>query len=324
MSEKRETLMIIDGSSLVHRAFYALPPLTTKDGLHTNSVYGFMTMLYKLKEEYDIDYLMVAFDMKGPTFRTEMYKEYKGHRKSTPPELREQCPLVKEILASMKIPVLEMMEYEADDIAGTLAKKGESEGKNVILVTGDRDYLQLASEFTRVLITKKGITEMVEYYDKDIVEEYGITPEQLIELKGLMGDSSDNIPGVPGIGEKTGLNLIREFGSIDGVYENIDKVTGKKRVENLVENEDLARLSRDLGRIKLDIPLDIEIDDMKIEEPDYEKLLELYTMMDFRSLLNKLPDGIGGKELEEFVVEYRLARESEYDRIISEIVDKKL
>lgn len=323
MSEKRETLMIIDGSSLVHRAFYALPPLTTKDGLHTNSVYGFMTMLYKLKEEYDIDYLMVAFDMKGPTFRTEMYKEYKGHRKSTPPELREQFPLVKEILASMKIPVLEMMEYEADDIAGTLAKKGESEGKNVILVTGDRDYLQLASEFTRVLITKKGITEMVEYYDKDIVEEYGITPEQLIELKGLMGDSSDNIPGVPGIGEKTGLNLIREFGSIDGVYENIDKVTGKKRVENLVENEDLARLSRDLGRIKLDIPLDIEIDDMKIEEPDYEKLLELYTMMDFRSLLNKLPDGIGGKELEEFVVEYRLARESEYDRIISEIVDKK-
>ena len=323
MSKKRDTLMIIDGSSLVFRAFYALPPLTTKDGLHTNSVYGFMTMFYKLQEEYDVDYLMVAFDKSGPTFRTEIYEDYKGHRKTTPPELSEQFPLLKKVLKAMNIPVLEMQEYEADDIAGTLAKKGEEEGLDVILVTGDRDYLQLATDTTRVLITKKGISEMAEYYEKDIIEEYGISPEQLIDLKGLMGDASDNIPGVPGIGEKTGLMLVKDFGSLEGVYENIDKVTGKKRVENLIKYEETARMSKDLGRIKLDVPMDLTIADMKVEEPNYDELLPLYTMMNFKSLLNRLPNGAGVEVLEDFEVEFEIIKDNDYSNVLKEIEKDK-
>lgn len=323
MSNKKGTLMIIDGSSLVHRAFYALPPLTTKDGLHTNSVYGFMTMFYKLQDEYEIDYIAVAFDKSGPTFRNEIYKEYKGHRKSTPSELKEQFPLLKEVIKSLNIPLLEMDEYEADDIAGTLAKQGEESGLDVILVTGDRDYLQLASDKTKVLITKKGITEMESYYKDDIVEKYGITPEQLIDLKGLMGDSSDNIPGVPGIGEKTALTLIKDFGDIDGVYNNIEKITGKKRVENLVNNEDLARLSKDLGRIKLDVPVDITIDDMKVEEPNYDELLRLYTLMNFNSLLSKIPGEIGQENLEELEINYINIENNNYRELLNEIKKDK-
>ena len=254
--EKQKRLLVIDGNSLIHRAFYALPLLSTKDGIYTNGVYGFLTMLYRIQEEYNYDYISVAFDKKGPTFRHEAFDLYKANRDSTPNELSLQFPILKEILTAMNINQIEMDRYEADDIAGTLAKLGEEEGLDVILVTGDRDYLQLASDKTKVLITKKGITELEEYDRNKIIEEYGITPEQFIDLKGLMGDKSDNIPGVPGIGEKTGIKLLKEFSNMEALYENIDSVSGKKTKESLIEHKSTAFLSRKLGEIITNIPLD--------------------------------------------------------------------
>ena len=292
----RKKLMIIDGSSLLHRAFYALPLLTTKEGIYTNGVYGFLTMLYRIKDEYKPDYLCVAFDKKGPTFRHKEYKEYKGTRQSTPSELAQQFPMIREILKAMNIITLELSEYEADDIAGTLAKTGEEEGLDTILVTGDKDYLQLATDHTKVLITRKGISEL-DIYDRDkIIEEFGIEPVQFIDLKGLMGDKSDNIPGVPGIGEKTGLKLLKEYGNMDNVYKNIDNISGKKLKENLIENQSLAYISKRLGEIITHVPLDVTIDDLAVKESDWKILVPMYENYEFKSLLNKVPDEFLAKD----------------------------
>lgn len=287
MKEKR--IMIIDGSSLLHRAFYALPLLTTKKGLYTNGVYGFLTMLYKINEEYKPEYICVAFDKKGPTFRHKQYEQYKGTRQATPSELAQQFPMIREILDSMNIKTMEMSEYEADDIAGTLARIGEEKSLDVILVTGDKDYLQLATDKTKVILTKKGITE-IEVYDRNrIIEDYGIEPQQFIDLKGLMGDKSDNIPGVPGIGEKTGLKLIKEYGNVENIYANIASVSGKKLKENLEENESLAYLSKKLGEIITNVPLEYSLEELKVIEPNWDELKLAYTELEFKSLLNKIP-----------------------------------
>ncbi len=321
MNDKK--LMVIDGSSLIHRAFYALPLLSTKDGLYTNGIYGFLTMLYRIRDEYSPDYLCVAFDKKGPTFRHKEYKEYKGTRQSTPTELAQQFPVIREILHAMNIIYLEMDEYEADDIAGTLAKMGMTNGLDTILVTGDRDYLQLADDKVSILLTKKGITEL-EIYDREkIVEEYGIQPEQLIDLKGLMGDKSDNIPGVPGIGEKTGLKLLREFGNIESIYENIENVSGKKLKENLVEYENIAYLSRRLGEIITNIPLDVDIEDLRTKTEDWERLVPLYEEYEFKSLLERLPEEFRSKDEEkEKKFEYEIIRSEDFERI-KESIRKK-
>ena len=287
MNDKR--IMIIDGSSLLHRAFYALPLLTTKKGLYTNGVYGFLTMLYKINEEYKPEYICVAFDKKGPTFRHKEYEQYKGTRQSTPSELAQQFPMIKEILESMHIKTMEMNEYEADDIAGTLAKIGEEQSLEVILVTGDKDYLQLATDKAKVILTKKGITE-IEVYDRNrIIEDFGVEPHQFIDLKGLMGDKSDNIPGVPGIGEKTGLKLIKEYGNVENIYANIDSISGKKLKENLEENESLAYLSKKLGEIITNVPLEYTLEDLKVIEPNWDELKLAYSELEFKSLLNKIP-----------------------------------
>lgn len=287
MDKKR--LMVIDGSSLIFRAFYALPLLTTKDGTYTNGLYGFLTMLYKAQDEYQPDYICVAFDKSGPTFRHEEYEDYKGNRQSAPSELAQQFPIIREILKTMKIKTLEMDQYEADDIAGTLARMAEEENLETILLTGDKDYLQLATDNSKVLFTKKGISEL-EIYDRDkVVEEYGIEPEQMIDLKGLMGDKSDNIPGVPGIGEKTGIKLIKEYGTIENVYKNLDRISGKKLKENLIENETIAYMSRRLGEIITQVPLEEEIEDFKLMEPDWEKLLKIYEEYEFKSLIKRIP-----------------------------------
>ena len=299
----KNNLMIIDGSSLLHRAFYALPLLTTKNGTYTNGVYGFLTMLYKIQDQYKPAYICVAFDKKGPTFRHKEYKDYKGTRQSTPSELAQQFPMIREVLKFMNITTLEMSEYEADDIAGTLAKMGEAEGLEVILVTGDKDYLQLASDKSKVVLTRKGISETDEYDRKKIIEEFGIEPNQFIDLKGLMGDKSDNIPGVPGIGEKTGLKLIKEYGTIKEVYENIDNISGKKLKENLIENETIAYLSKKLGEIITNVPLDIGIEDLKTKDPNWEELLPLYEEFEFKSLIDKIPSEFKEKE-EEIIKEY--------------------
>ena len=292
----KEKLMIIDGSSLLHRAFYALPLLSTKEGIYTNGVYGFLTMLYRIKDEYKPDYICVAFDKKGPTFRHKEYKDYKGTRQSTPTELAQQFPIIRDILKAMNIKTLEMSEYEADDIAGSLAKEGEAKNLNVILVTGDKDYLQLASDNSKVLLTRKGITELEIFDRQKIIHEYGIEPKQFIDLKGLMGDKSDNIPGVPGIGEKTGLKLIKEFNNIENIYKNLDKVRGKKLKENLTENENIAYLSRKLGEIITNVPLDVKIEDLIVKESNWEELIPLYEEYEFKSLIDRIPDKFVPKE----------------------------
>lgn len=298
-------LMIIDGSSLVHRAFYALPLLTTKGGVFTNGVYGFLTMLYRIRDQEQPDYICVAFDRKGPTIRHKEYSEYKGTRDKTPSELSQQFPILKEILQNLGIKTVDMEDYEADDIAGTLARIGEEKGMEVLLVTGDKDYLQLATERSQVLITKKGISEMEGYDKARIVQDYGIDPKQFIDVKGLMGDKSDNIPGVPGIGEKTALKLVKEFGDMEGVYENIDSVSGKKLKENLIENKQIAFLSKKLGEIILNVPLDFQVSDLLVGEENTLKLKEMYEDLEFRSLLGKLD--LETIESQEELVEYGIS-----------------
>lgn len=285
----KEKLMIIDGSSLIHRAFYALPLLTTKGGIYTNGVYGFLTMLYRIREEYNPKYICVAFDRSGPTIRHKEYSDYKGTRDKTPSELSQQFPIIKDILKNMGIKTIDLDDYEADDIAGTFAKEGSILGYEVLLVTGDRDYLQLAEENVKVLLTKKGISE-IETYDKQrIIDEYEINPLDFIDVKGLMGDKSDNIPGIPGIGEKTALKLIKEYKSMEGIYENIDFIKGKLQ-ERLIENKQIAFLSRKLGEIITNVPLDIEIEDLKPLESNFDELSKIYDKLEFKSLKAKLPN----------------------------------
>ncbi len=315
-------IMIIDGSSLLHRAFYALPLLNTKKGLYTNGVYGFLTMLYKVREEHNPDYICVVFDKKGPTFRHKEYENYKGTRQQTPSELAQQFPLIREILSAMNIITMEMNEYEADDIAGTWARIGEENNLECILVTGDRDYLQLASDNTKVIITKKGISEIEEYDKEKIKEEYGIEPKQFIDLKGLMGDKSDNIPGVPGIGEKTGLKLIHEYGDIENIYKNIDNISGKKLKENLIENEAQAYLSRRLGEIIRTVPLDKDLEDLQIKEPDFKTLKNLFEELEFKSLINKLPDEFNKRPETELNYECKEIKAEEFQTLIEDIRDQ--
>ncbi|QIB26618.1 DNA polymerase I [Caloranaerobacter azorensis] len=286
MSLKR--FMVIDGNSLLHRAFHALPPLQTKDGIYTNGVYGFLTMLNKIIEEYSPEYICVVFDKKVPTFRHKEYTEYKANRAKTPDELIMQFDILKDVLKKLNITTLEIDGFEADDIAGTLASIGEKEGLETILVTGDKDYLQLATENIKVLITRKGITNLEIYDEQTVKEKYGINPNQLIDLKGLMGDKSDNIPGVPGIGEKTGIKLIKEFGSLEGIYENLESISGKKLKERLIENRLQAFMSKKLAKIVTEVPINVDLQELRKREPDYDELIDLYRKLEFNSLLNKI------------------------------------
>lgn len=324
MVKKEERLLIIDGSSLIHRAFYALPLLSTKDGLYTNGVYGFLTMLYRLEEDYEYDYISVVLDKKGPTFRHEMFDSYKGHRDKTPNELSLQFPLLKEVLKASNIKYLELDRYEADDIAGTLARIGEEEGLKVTLVTGDKDYLQLVTDNTEVLLTRRGITQLEKYTKEKILDEYGIAPKQFIDLKGLMGDQSDNIPGVPGIGEKTGLKFLREFGSMENLYENIEKVGGKKTKESLIEHKNIAFLSKKLGEIITNIPLDTSIEELRVVEPNWERLEEIYTKLEFNRLLERLPKNKAFKEENTvYKGEYQVVKDNNYTSIKKDIEENK-
>lgn len=315
--------MIIDGSSLLYRAFYALPTLTTKDGLFTNGVYGFLTMFYRVTQEYKPDYICVAFDRSGPTFRHKEFKDYKGTRQSTPSELSQQFPMIRSVLKAMGINTLDMDEYEADDIAGTLARMAKDKSIESILVTGDKDYLQLVDENTKVLITKKGISDMDLFDEDKINEEYGLEPKQLIDLKGLMGDKSDNIPGVPGIGEKTGLKLLKQYGNIENIYENLEDVSGKKLKENLIENESIAYMSRNLGEIFTSIPLDLEFDQLKGDNPDWEELYSLYEQFNFKSLVEKIPEKFRKEEMETLEIEYTIISSDEFQEIINHIEEEK-
>jgi DNA polymerase I len=285
----KEKLLILDGNSLMNRAFYALPPLTNSEGLHTNGIYGFITMLLKMKEEIKPDYIVSTFDRSAPTFRHNEYKEYKAGRKKMPPELAEQFPVVKELLKLLSINIFEIDGFEADDLIGTLSTFAADKGIEIYIVTGDRDALQLASENINVIITKKGMTEK-EVYDKNrMVEEYGVTPTQFIDVKGLMGDSSDNIPGVPGVGEKTAFKLIKEYGSIENVLQNIDNISGKKIKENLLQYSEQAIFSKKLATIKIDVPIEIDLNSIKSKDNyDAQGVRKLFIKLQFKSLIDKV------------------------------------
>lgn len=254
-------LMIIDGSSLLYRAFFALPPLKNALGTPTNAVYGFLTMLIKLYEEIVPDYVVVAFDKGKQTFRTEMYSDYKGNRPDAPDDLRPQFALIREVLESLGLRVIEEEGFEGDDIIGSLSKKLGSPDLAIKIITGDRDSLQLVDDYAHVFLTKKGISDMLEVTPHNMEEIYGYGPDKVIEMKALMGDSSDNIPGVPGVGEKTALKLINAYGNLDGVYDHIDDISGKKLKERLIDNKELAFLSKVLATIKTDMDLQVALED---------------------------------------------------------------
>lgn len=282
-----EKIVIIDGNSLMNRAFYALPPLTNSDGLHTNAVYGFTNMLFKIMNDEKPDYIAAAFDRKAPTFRHIEYSEYKAGRKKMPDELGEQFPIVKEVLNAFNIGIYEIDGFEADDIIGTISKKC-SETMDVVIYTGDRDALQLINEKVKVAITKKGISDVDLYDVKAMFDRYEVTPKQFIDVKGLMGDSSDNIPGVPGVGEKTAVKLVKEFGSLEELIANSDKVSSK-RTRELIENyKDQALFSKKLATIVTDVPINFNKGNIEIKNPDYQKLLDLFRNLEFKSLIEKL------------------------------------
>lgn len=282
-----KTLVIIDGNSIINRAFYALPDLANKQGLHTNAIYGFTTMLFKIIENYKPTHISVAFDKKAPTFRHLEYKEYKAGRKKMPDELREQIEPLKNLLDAFKINRLELEGYEADDIIGTVSLKAEKEGYKVFIVTGDKDAIQLASKTTTTLITKKGVGEVDEFDFDEVMKKYEMTPNQFIDLKGLMGDKSDNIPGVPGIGEVTGIKLIKEFGSIENIIENVDSIKGSSR-KKIEEHKDLAIMSKRLATIIRDVPIDITIDDLSFGDYDKANVIEVFNELGFNSLISRI------------------------------------
>lgn len=291
-------LVLIDGNSILNRAFYGImgnKMLTTPDGKYTNAVYGFLAIMFKVMDDLNPEYMAVAFDLKAPTERHKLYDGYKATRKGMPNELAEQMPMVKEILEMMHITIIEKEGYEADDILGTLAKKGEKKGLDVTIVSGDRDTFQLATDKIKIRIphTKMGRTETDTYGEAEIIEKYEVTPKQLIEVKGLMGDTSDNIPGVPGVGEKTALGLIKEYKSIDKIYDTIEKypnaIKGKLK-EKLLQNKDLAMLSRTLGTINTNVPIDEKISDLKVVEWDNDKVLEIFKALKFQRFIDRFSD----------------------------------
>ncbi len=333
-----EKLVVIDGNSILNRAFYGIMSskmLQTADGTYTNAVYGFLAIMFKLIEDVTPDYLVVAFDVKHPTKRHEMYAEYKGTRHGMPDELAAQMPIIKEVLSAMNIKVIELAGYEADDILGTLAKSVEKENVDVTLLTGDRDSFQLASDKITIRIprTKNGKTETENFDRNKILDVYGIEPQELIEVKGLMGDKSDNIPGVPGVGEKTALNLIKEFHSIDTIYEKLELgepiVKGKLK-ENLENNKDMALLSRELGRIDINAPIEKELEEFKVREWDNEKVLEIFRNLRFNRYIerfhleqnqNNIQEEKDIKKLFEYV---ELKDDNEIKELISKIEQKKI
>ncbi|RKP55591.1 DNA polymerase I [Cohnella endophytica] len=292
-----DKLVLIDGNSIINRAFYALPPLTNSSGLHTNAVLGFTTMLLKVLEEEKPSHVLVAFDAGKITFRHEGYAEYKGGRQKTPPELSEQFPLLKELLQAFSIPQFELAGYEADDIIGTLAKLAEDQGKSAIVVSGDKDMLQLASDRVSVLITRKGVSEVERYTPQAIGEKYGLVPAQIIDLKGLMGDASDNIPGVPGVGEKTALKLLQEFGTVENVLEHVEDIKGKLR-ENIEANMESARMSKQLATIYREVPLERTLEDVAWSGYDNAALAAAFRKLEFRNLSDRLNLGAADEAAE--------------------------
>ena len=286
MSEK---ILLIDGHSILNRAFYGLPDLTNAEGRHTGAVYGFLNIMFRIMEEEKPEYLTVAFDLSAPTFRHKRYEAYKGTRKPMPEELREQVPLIKEMLSAMGINIMSQEGYEADDLLGTVARRSEAKGMDVTILSGDRDLLQLATDKVLIRLPKtvRGKTTIENYHTAEVLEKYQVTPPQIIELKALMGDSSDNIPGIPGVGEKTATKMIVQFGSIENAHEHLEEVKPNKAKESLREHYDMAQLSKELATINTDSPLEFSYEKAKVENPYTPEAYELCKRLEFKNMLNR-------------------------------------
>lgn len=286
-------IVLIDGNSILNRAFYGIPDLTNDKGMHTNAVYGFLNIMLKIMDEEQPEYLAVAFDVKHPTFRHEMYKEYKGTRKPMPENLVEQLPLIRKVLKSMNVCIMECPGIEADDILGTIARKSEADGMEVSLISGDRDLLQIATDKIKIRIPKttKGKTVIEDYNTQQVIEKYGVTPLQIIDLKGLMGDASDNIPGVPSIGEKTAIKILSVYPTVEEAIANADKVMPKKASAALIENSDLALLSKKLATIKTDCALDFSFDKAVVNDFFNTESVELFRELGFKSIIERAGAG---------------------------------
>ena len=288
-AEKKKKLMLIDGHSILNRAFYGMPDLTNSKGVHTGAVYGFLNILFSQLDEERPDYLVVAFDVHAPTFRHDAFEDYKGTRSAMPEELRQQVPLIKKMLSAMQIEIREQAGLEADDILGTLARKAEAMDMDVVLISGDRDLLQIATDriCIRIPRTRQGKTSIDDFRAPQVLESYGVTPLQFIDVKALMGDSSDNVPGVPKVGEKTATQLIRDYGSVDGVYEHLDEIKKPALHRTLAENEDKARLSLFLVTIRTDCDVDLDLDKDGVMETGWVKISKKWYY--FRARIQELP-----------------------------------
>ncbi|KPK40626.1 MAG: hypothetical protein AMJ78_06950, partial [Omnitrophica WOR_2 bacterium SM23_29] len=309
----RKALFLIDGNSFCYRAFYAIRSLSTSKGQPTNAVYGFVTMLNKIIREEEPQYLAIAFDLKGPTFRHKKYEEYKIHRKPMPDELSEQMPIIKEVIDAYNIPIYQMQGYEADDILATIAKKSEKKGYDVYIVTGDKDVLQLVNSHIKIYnVHKEGLV----YDEGKVKERYGVGPERIVDLIALMGDSSDNIPGVPGIGEVTAAQLIERFGSLDKTLSDIEKIESESLRKRLSEFKEQAKLSKELATVDTDVPVNLDLEELKLKEPDRERLFELFKELEFKTLLKDYAPF--GQQLEG---EYKLITdEDDFKDLIKELV----
>lgn len=304
-------IILIDGHSILSRAFYGIPMLTTQEGLHTNAVYGFLNIILKILDEEQAEYLAVAFDIKAPTFRHKMYEAYKGTRKPMPPELHEQVPVMKQVLDAMHIPHIELEGYEADDILGTAAARCEALGMEVSLVSGDRDMLQLATAHTKIRIpkTSRGRTEIHDYYADDVLAEYGVTPMEFIEVKALMGDASDNIPGVPSIGEKTATSIICAYHSIENAYAHLDELRPPKAQKALREHYELAQLSKTLAAINTNAPISFTPEQARIGSLFTTEAYTLFKRLEFKSLLSRFEAQESGAAL--WTPQIRIQEETE-------------
>lgn len=300
MSKK---IVLIDGHSILNRAFFGVPPLTNSEGLHTNAVYGFLNIMFKILDEEKPDYLTVAFDRSEPTFRHQMFDAYKGTRKPMVQELREQVPVMKEVLQAMGIKIVEMPGYEADDLIGTIAGMAEVQGMDVSIISGDRDLLQLATEKVKIRIpkTKRTGTEIEDYYAADVVERYQVTPKEFIDVKALMGDSSDNIPGVPGIGEKTATNLIVAYKSIENAYAHLEEITPKRAKTNLEEHYDMAQMSKTLATIEVHAPIEFDLEAAKLTDLYTPEAYVYMKRLEFKNMLTRFSDDMSQQnDLEQY------------------------
>ncbi len=282
-------IVLIDGHSILNRAFYGVPDLTNSEGLHTNAIYGFLNIMFKILEEEKPEYLTVAFDVHAPTFRHEMYADYKGTRKPMMEELRQQVPVMKEVLRAMGVKIIEQAGLEADDLLGTVSKQSEQAGMDVVIISGDRDLLQLSTEHVKIRIpkTKQGKTEMEDYYASDVKARYEVTPQEFIDLKALMGDASDNIPGVPSIGEKTATKIITQYGSIENAFEHVSELKPPRAAKALEEHYDLAKLSKVLATINVDADFEYVLEEAKLGELYTKEAYVLFQKLQFKNLLSR-------------------------------------